>query len=307
MASIIKVGLKWRVHVMRHGIRRTKVLATKREAQAWALRCETELDGMKRAGGMFTFAQAADRYMKSVTPEKRSARWEVLRIGAMKRHFGGVLLVEMDQQMIADWRDTRLETVCGSTVQREANILRNLLKVARDEWRWIEHEPFRGVRLPKHNAPRHQMWTWQLIKQVLRAPRSGKTAEVQAAFRIALHTGLRLSEVLAGRYDARRQVMELARTKTGGRVDVPVPRRAVKLLPQAFTVGPNEASTLFAKLTKQLLIEGLTFHDSRAAALTWLSARVDVRTLQRISRHKDANILLNTYFRESAEQIARRI
>jgi hypothetical protein len=34
---------------------------------------------------------------------------------------------------------------------------------------------------------------------------------------------------------------------------------------------------------------------------------MDVMTLARISRHRDLRTLLNTYYRESAEQIAARI
>jgi integrase len=99
------------------------------------------------------------------------------------------------------------------------------------------------------------------------------------------------------------------RTKGGGTrlVEVPVPRRAAKLFPVQFTVGPNEASALFCTLCDQLLIDDLTFHDTRATALTLLARRMDVMTLARISRHKDLNLLLRTYYRESVEDIANRI
>ena len=109
-------------------------------------------------------------------------------------------------------------------------------------------------------------------------------------------------------FDAARRVVTLATTKTTGRAQIPVGRIAAKLLARpAFTVDPNEASTLFAKLCRQLLITGLTFHDSRATALTLLAKRVDVLTLAKISRHKDLSLLMNTYYRESEEEIAARI
>ncbi len=57
----------------------------------------------------------------------------------------------------------------GSTVLREANLLRNLFTVAGEEWRWIDHNPFRGVRLLEQSEARRQVWTWQFIKRVLRA------------------------------------------------------------------------------------------------------------------------------------------
>ena len=88
---------------------------------------------------------------------------------------------------------------------------------------------------------------------------------------------------------------------------MPVMPRAIKLLPASFTVEANEASVLFSKLCAELLIVGLTFHDTRASALTWLSRRMDVMTLARISRHKDLRILMDTYYRETAEQISARL
>ena len=47
--------------------------------------------------------------------------------------------------------------------------------------------------------------------------------------------------------------------------------------------------------------------DTRGTALTHLSKKVDVLTLAKISRHKDLSLLLNVYFRETADQIAARI
>lgn len=307
VAYIRKYRDAWRAEVQRHGHRATHVAPTKREAQAWAIKKELELDALKGSSGR-TFGQAVAHYEKTVSTTKRGLEWEKRRFIPMVEHFGeDTPLVEIDSDVIGRWRDKRLETVSGSTVQREANLLRNLFSLARDEWRWIERSPFTGVRLPKHNAPRHQVWTWQLIRRVLRAERTGKTAEVIRAFHIALHTGLRLSEVLTGKYDAARRVIDLERTKTGGRASVPVTRRAARLLPATFTVSANEASVLFSRLCAELLIEGLTFHDARASALTWLSRRMDVMTLARISRHKDLRILMDTYYRETAEQIAARI
>ena len=44
-----------------------------------------------------------------------------------------------------------------------------------------------------------------------------------------------------------------------------------------------------------------------AEALTLLSRKVDVQTLQKISGHVDINVLIRHYYRESAEQVAARI
>lgn len=320
MASIQKQGEKWRAQVARKGVRKSAVWDTKREAQRWADQIEKEIDAGVLLGR--TFKEAADHYFKTVSSTKPDPAWEQRRFNAFMQFFAPETpLGDITTAHLGQWRDWRLAggedrpAVTGATVLREINLMRHMFSLARDEWKWISSSPFTGLRMPEDNDPRAVVWRWQQIKRVLRADRGGKTAEAIHAFRIALHTGLRLKEVLQGRYDAGRRVMVLGgaatgtRTKGGGTklVEVPVPRRAAKLFPAKFTVGPNEASTLFAKLTKQLLIEGVTFHDTRATALTLLARRMDVMTLARISRHKDLNLLLRTYYRESVDDISARI
>jgi hypothetical protein len=195
MAHIRQYNGKWRAEVQKHGHRATHMADTKREAQAWALRKEAELDAMSASGGR-SLQAAVIHYLKTVSIHKRSPDWERRQLEAMMLHFGAeTALARIDSAAIGRWRDHRLQSVSGPTVQREANLLRNLFSRAVDEWRWLDRNPFKGVHLPKHNPPRQAIWAWPLIKRVLRAPRTGKTAEMQRAFRIALHTGLRLQEV----------------------------------------------------------------------------------------------------------------
>lgn len=296
----------WRAQIQKDGIRISKTFKLKREAQAWAIAQESK----KSLNRDQTLEKAVERYLDTVSKDKTNAvDWERRRFTSMMAYFGhSTAIADIDSDKVGQWRDMRLQTVLGSTVQREANLLRNLFTIACDEWRWIERNPFKGVRLPKTSAPRHQIWPWQLIKRVLRAPRTGKTREMQTAFHIALRTGMRLSEVLnaPANYDPKRQVVTI-KTKTEIRAQIPIGRIADKLMHTTFTVSANEGSTLFSRLCRELLIDGLTFHDARGTALTHLSKKVDVLTLAKISRHKDLSLLSNVYYRATPESIAKRI
>ena len=305
MAYIRAYAGGWRAQVQKDRVRSTKTFRLKREAQAWA----TEQEGRRTLLAGRSFAAAVARYQEEVSSTKDGGPWEVRRLDAMLPHFAGLRLSEIDAPRIAAWRDERLRTVSGSTVVREVNLLRNLFNVARLEWHWCDHRPFDGVKMPRENPARHQLWTWRLIRRVLRAPRQGKTAEMQLAFHLALRTGMRLAEVLKapGGFDARRRVVTIA-TKTEARAEIPIGRIAARLLAgAAFTVSPNEGSVLFSRLCRELLIDGLHFHDARATALTHLARKVDVLTLAKISRHRDIRLLSTVYYRERAEQIAARI
>lgn len=301
---------RWRAEIERHGRRASKNFKTKREAQQWALEQEASAGQLK--AGWRTFGDATVKYLAEVSIKKADPDWEGRRLETFVEFFGrDTPMGSITKARIAEWRDHRLKTVSGSTVNREANLLRNVFSVARDEWEWIESSPFGGVKLPEENEPRKNIWRWRDIKRVLRADRDGKTKEMIDAFHIALRTGMRLQEVLAApeNYDPKRRVVTV-RTKTskGRKQEIPVGRIAHKLLMRpAFTVEPNEGSTLFSKLRKQLMIKGVTFHDTRATALTHLAKKVDVMVLAKISRHKDINLLNNVYYRKTADDIARLI
>ena len=313
MAHIAPHGDKWRAQVRKAGVRKTRVFKTKAEARLWASRLEIEIEEVGPGTG-HTFSDAVTRYLAEVTPDKRGSQWESRRLGLLLEapEFQRKLS-EIDQTHVASWRDRRLQDVKASTVLREVNILKHLFRVAREEWRWMTNNPFTGVRLPKDEPPRNVVWGWREIRRVLRAgERAGpKTQEVVAAFHIALRTGMRLSEALAAPagFDPVRRVVVLPKSKTEKRpVVVPVGRAAARLLGRPpLTVEPNEASTLFRRLTRALLIDGLTFHDARATALTHMARKLDVLTLAKVSRHKDLSLLSNTYYRETPEQIAARM
>ena len=321
MASILPHARGWRVQLTVKGQRDSKVFESKREAQQWAAAREIELRNGSAVGGK-TFSQAADRYLSEVSSKKPGAKWEQFRLAAMKRYFGAATLAEIEQPQIAAWRDWRLKgdadnrPVIGSTVQREKNLLRNVFTVARDEWHWMEHSPFKGVTMPAESDPRTALWDWKRIRRVLRflgySPgRKPETAyqQVALAFMLGLHTSLRASEVLRvskGTFNQVTRVIEV-KTKTMKLARVPVMPRAVKVCNLAdFTIDAVNLDVLFRKARDATMAGDLTFHDSRAFALTMLARKVDILTLSRISQHKDLS-MLQRYYRETPEQIARRL
>lgn len=310
MAYIHKHGDKWRAQVAKQGVRRTAVWDKKSEAQAWAARVEAEIAGGKIKASVQTLSDAIKRYQLKVSSGKRSPDWEKRRFGAMLAYFGDVKLSAITSDHIGEWRDKRLETVSGSTIQREANLLRHLFSVAKDEWRWIEDHPFRGVKLPAENAPRTSVWGWRQTRRVIRYLERGgeKSTQIAWAFHTALRTGMRLSEVLASSLSG--NVATLPRSKTSSQpVKIPLTRHGIRMMKRqpAITVGPNEASALFSRACQSSMVHGLTFHDARATALTLLARKVDVLTLSRISQHRDISLLARVYYRETAEQISARM
>lgn len=308
----------WRVQLQKDGVQISKNFKLKKEAFAWIAEMETK----KSLHQSRPLSAATEKYLTTVSIGKRDAvDWETRRFNELCNHedpelgrLGDVPLSKIDAAVMGRWRDQKLKTVSGSTIVRYYNLYRNLFKLAHEEWGWLESYPLHGMRLPDENEPRRAVWGWRDIKRVLREGqrRGGKTLEVTHAFRVALHTSLRLQEALAapGQYNHTTGVITVPPSKTNRSPErVPTVTRARRVMSATplLYVGANEASTLFSGLCRELLITGMQFKDSRATCLTLLARRVDILTLARISRHRDMELLRSTYYRETAEDISRRL
>jgi integrase len=338
MAYFRKVKKGWRAEVERAGVRRTATRATKAEAQAWAVAEEAAI--LAGARGEFprrTLAEAVQRYRTEVTDRKAAAtaRADHLRFEAWLRDFpelAGKLFHEISGDDLARWRDARLACVSGSSVLREAQQFRPIWTLAIKQWKWAGKSPWVEIRLPAKAHARRRTGQWAEVRRMLRSamvtPRTAPVAPMQQAawtMLVSLHTALRSGEILRmsrANVDLKRKVYHLPHHKTEARVGerrVPLTGRAVRLLrvldaaaeaagrDAYWTISDASRDTLYRKLRDRVMVDGLRFHDLRATALTWLSKRVDVMTLARISGHVDINELFNTYYRETAEDIAARL
>ena len=94
--------------------------------------------------------------------------------------------------------------------------------------------------------------------------------------------------------------------------DVPLSQEAIRLLRQAggessvFQLTTAQIDANFRKAKKLAGVEGLTFHDLRATAITRLAGKLDILSLARMVGHRDLK-MLQIYFRESAEEVAKKL
>lgn len=327
MASIKRYKGGYRAQVYVKKKRKSKTFRTRREAQAWAAGEEKALAAP--AGERHTVRELIEEYMEKVIPLKGGSVFEERQAKAFLRNFPKLAdkkLSEIDTPDLAEWRDARIRTVKGSTILRNINWMRHAFRIAREEWKWMTANPFKGLRMPADADPRDRrvkpsevrMLCRNLDYRAGRAPET-KQQEVALAFLVGLRSAMRAGEILSlgkktldlGRRVAR--VKHKTQHITGKPREIPLTRQAVRLLrpvadrEKCFTISSAVLDTLFRKARDRLLIKDLHFHDSRAEALTRLARKVDVMTLSKISGHKDLNILLNTYYRETADQIAARL
>lgn len=319
MASIRKLNSGYRAEVARNGIRKSKVFPTKQEAKDWAARVEYEVLNRDKVAAKLTLGEVFERYAREVSPSKRGHRWEAIRLEKIGRDaIAKIQLGDLSARDFSAWRDNRLKEVAPASVIREMQLMSSVLTVARRDWELIAVNPLSDVRKPSKPQPRDRLPTSAEIEAMQFSAGedlSKVTARAFHAFKFAMESAMRAGEIAGlewDRVDLGRRVALLTHTKNGRSREVPLSSRAVSLLEAlpkldpVFGLSSRQLDVLFRKLRDRAGVEGLTFHDSRHAAITALSRKLDVLALARMVGHTDLR-QLRVYYNESAEELAKRL
>ena len=328
MARIGKLGKNWRaeIHKTANGVvhRPTAVFPTKAEAIAWAAQIENEiLSGKRGKIKAVTFGALLKQYAEIESPKKRGSKWEITRIGTIcKAPVASIKLVDLTPSDFAKWRDNRLKEVSEASVRREWNILSAAINVAIKEWEWMSVNPLKAIKRPVSAPARERLFSDGEIEALchtlgydpLKKPQT-TTAKVGAAMMFAIETGMRAGEIVALMWSD--VVGSVATVKVGKTLAasrrVPLSSAAQKILANlpkdgdyCFGLKTQQIDALFRKARDKALIEGLHFHDTRATAVTRLAKKLDILDLAKMIGHRDLR-MLQVYFRDSAEEIAKRL
>lgn len=315
----------FRAFVCVNGIRESKVLKGKREAQQWAAARELELHetGGKSPAVKYTLADALERYRDEVSPTKRGGRWEAVRINAflhmcalrVKSPIGSITTNDLGA-----WRDDRLRSVSAGTVLREIALLSAVFECCRAEWKWIKANPISDMRRPKEPDHRDVVITMLQVKAMLRVmghrygPCKRSSQAVARAFLLALRTGMRAGEITKMRWEqVKEDFVTLPVTKTKPR-DVPLEPKARRIIESmqgwddvlVFGLTPQTLDALFRRYRVKAGLDGFTFHDSRHTAATWMAQRLDVLTLCKMFGWKNPAQAM-VYYNPTASDIAKRL
>lgn len=327
MASVTKQKSGWRVQISVKGVRDSSVFPTKAEAVAWSVEREGQMRRMSSTGVNTdkTCQDAFDRYGSEVSAHKRGARWEQIRLAAIARHvvdrvaLGEMKLCDVTADTLGKWRDERLLTVAGSTVNRDMNLLSHVFTTARREWKWVATSPTTDVRRPQNPPPRDRRITEDEIDRLCLAlgfdgEVTTKSSAIAVAFLFAIETAMRAGEICGLTWsDIDGSVAHLPRTKNGTKRSVPLSGRAaelLKLLPTdkdtCFGVTTASLDALFRKARHAAGVDDLTFHDARHEAITRLAKKLNVLELARMVGHKDLT-MLQIYYNETAAELAKKL
>lgn len=123
---------------------KSKMFATRKEAEAWAKVVESEMvRGAfidSKAADKMLFEDAADYYTRKILPTLRGADRDIYRIRQLVSRFGAYSVTAITPVMIEDYKDERLEYLSAQSVLHEINMLTRIYKAISGP---------RGIQLPR--------------------------------------------------------------------------------------------------------------------------------------------------------------
>ncbi len=285
MASITKRGPKsFHARVRRTGYPTlSRTFDTLAEARKWARDREREMDRGTLPDTLEaqrrTLSEAYEDYRTHVTPRHRGADSEDLRLRAMNRHsMASLPLAKLDAFVIEEYIADRLESVCGSTVNRELSILTQVLKRARKR-KWMAHNPMEEVDRPPESPNRNRRLSKAEHARFQESLKTTRNRLFKAFLTVSLETGMRRGEQLSidwPQTDLEERMIRLRadQTKNGMPRDVPLSKLATETL-RSLLKKTGRKRFVFDGLTADAVkkcwqrvcnragIEDFRFHDLR--------------------------------------------
>ncbi len=326
MASIRQRMGRWQARVSRKGYPpETNTFDSHEDAVKWARALETEMDrGLyvnKSTAEQLTLKDALGRYAKEVTPMKRGAKEEGIRINALQRwKFTSHSLATLTPKVLAEFRDERLKTVSNGTTIRDLILISSVFNHARREWGIGIPNPCTLVRKPSVPLGRNRLLSpeeeLRLLYEML--PTGRRSTWIRPIAIFALETAMRRGEILSLRWqhvNITSQTAYLPMTKNGTSRTVPLSIKAVatlKELPRnsdgrVFPLNAAACAAVFRKAANRAGLTDLHFHDLRHTATSQLANKLpNLIELSAVTGHKTVQ-MLKRYYHPKAEDLAKKL
>jgi integrase len=242
MGTLVKRGeLQWQAKIRKKGFPvQSKTFMYKEDAEKWIRATERELETTgfvdRREAENNTLAQVLRKYRRDITPGKKSAEIEKIKIELILRDttLSQLKMTAVSSAAVAAWRDRRLKVVSGATVNREFDVLSAVINHARREWGIHVENPIPDVKRPEKARARDRRFSSLEEKYLLGALCEGERKSdgtfgkgarnrwLAPLVRLALETAMRRGELLALQWenvDLERRAAYLAYPSIGGRLD----------------------------------------------------------------------------------------
>jgi len=299
----------------------SKIFKSKTDARIWGEKTERAMKlGLLSPDQDCTLQDLLVRYGREVTPAKRGAPQEQSRLNKLcQQHIATIRLSNLNSNHVAQFRDSRLKTVCGTSVVKDLSILSLVIKTATTEWgSKLPSNPVVAVKKPTENKARDRRLADGEYEQLLKECGKRKNHWFKPLVVVALETGMRRGELLSLEWKhvhLDKNWAHLPMTKNGDGRDVPLSRRAMdelQALPRdisgvVFPLSISALRGLWDRSLKRADLRDLHFHDLRHEATSrFFELGLNMVEVAAITGHKDLK-MLQRYTHLRAEDLARKL
>lgn len=326
MASVIKVGGKWRAQVRRKGFpTETRSFDVKSQAAAWAAKIEADMVALKhqdtRIIANMTMADLIDRYSREVGGVKAFGKNKASVLAMMKAELGRHTIPGLTVDVLMEYvRARRAGGAGGVTIAIDLSYLCSLFKTAQNLFRLpVNLSVVSAVRanmqylgLSSKSKERDRRPTADEISRICEHFEAKKRQRVPMidVINFAIETAMRAGEIIRLKWsdlnDGDRTIIIRDRKhpqlKEGNDQEVPLLGAAYEIAkrqpriddePRIFPITEGTISTLFPRACATLKIEDLHFHDLRHEGITRLFEQgYTMEQVMLVSGHRDPKMLM---------------
>ena len=288
MATIRKKRDKWAVSIRRSFHKPLfKSFASKQDAERWAVKTERLIEigqyqDMSEADKT-TLQMLLERYEREVSSKKRTKADKQYIKNILKHKFVTKVLTHINSSDIAAFRDERLKTITGSSVNRELSVISDCIKKAMTEWQcYIAENPVKS-RLRCEENPRRVRRLEPGEYEKLMSSCKMNRAFWCPIIDFAIHTAMRRGELLEITWDMIHMDLKYITlpeqiTKTKRVRNVPLQPNALEVLRKlprslngrVFPIGIKNFERSWTAICKRSGVKGLRFHDLKREAISRL-------------------------------------
>jgi len=245
-----------------------------------------------------TLAELIDRYVRDVSPAKKSPKDQVQQLKWWKTAIGSYALADVSPSLLAECRDklgreitARGKRRSSASVVRYLAALSHTFTVAVKEWGWMEDNPMRKVTKPKESRGRVRFLSDDERPRLLKACKESRNPYLYPVVVLALSTGMRQGEIMGLTWDdvdLNRGRAILHETKNDERRAVAITGHALELLKELSRVRRIDSNFLFPSkgnrsrksmdlrtpweaALREADIQDFRFHDLRHSAASYLA------------------------------------
>lgn len=289
----------------------SKNFPDKRTAELWVAQLELAVargDVPDPASARRTTMLALmQRYLREVTPAKKGAVQEGYHMRPlMNSKLAAFTPATLTPQAVREWRDERLRSTCGTTVNRQLNLLHHVIEHARKEWGIGTRNAVSDVSRPKNNRARDRRLSHGEEERLLAACDDSRKGYLRDVVLLAIETGMRQAELLGLQWDLvdlEKATARLLDTKNGEDRTVPLSKAAVALLSRRKLEGEGIGSVwpgitteavkqAFQRARDRAGLEDFHFHDLRHEATSrFFEKGLNMMEAASVTGHKDFRML----------------